>query len=242
MRWGIFSDIHSNLEALEAVIKAYKSLNVDAYLCLGDVVGYGANPVECIQMTRDFARITIAGNHDWAVAGLFCLDYFNDWARSAALWTQERLDSANRNLLASLKIVYKNEDLILVHGSLNDPEEFNYMINYLEASKTFSLMDKAICFIGHTHSPGVFIQDKQQRVDYQNEVNLKLRQDCRYIVNVGSVGQPRDGNNKASLCVLDTKKRQVLVKRVNYDIKSAQAKIVAVGLPQFLAARLSEGR
>jgi predicted phosphodiesterase len=242
MRWGIFSDIHSNLEALEAVIKAYKSEGVDIYLCLGDIVGYGANPVECIQETRDIARITIAGNHDWAVAGLFSLEYFNAWARQAVLWTQERIDLANRNFLASLRIVSEFEDSTLVHGSLDKPEEFNYVTDFSEASRTFALMRKSICFLGHTHSGGVFIQDRDRSIDYQKEVGFKLKSGYRYIVNVGSVGQPRDGDNRASFCIYDTQRKEVLIKRVSYDIKSAKAKILTSGLPQFLAARLSVGR
>ena len=242
MRWGIFSDVHSNLEALEAVIRAYKSEGIDIYLCLGDIVGYGANPVECIQITKDVAQITIAGNHDWAVAGLFSSEYFNDWARQAVLWTQKKIDLANRNLLASLRLIYEDQDLVLVHGSLNQPEEFNYMTDIFQASRTFALMKKPVCFLGHTHSVGIFIQDKEGIIDYQRESRLKLREGYRYIVNVGSVGQPRDGNNKASFCIYDTKRQEVLIKRIAYDIKSAQEKILTCGLPQFLAARLSVGR
>lgn len=242
MRWGIFSDIHSNLEALEAVIKAYKSERIDIYLCLGDIVGYGANPIECIQITKDIAQIIIAGNHDWAVAGLFSLEYFNVWARQAALWTQQIIDLANRNFLASLKLIHENEDLVMVHGSLNQPEEFNYMTDFTEASQTFALMAKPICFLGHTHAVGVFIRDKEGKLDYQTDVRLKLKENHQYIVNVGSVGQPRDGINQASFCIYDTERKEVLIKRVSYDIKTAQRKILANGLPQFLAARLSTGR
>ncbi|MGD9014545.1 MAG: metallophosphoesterase family protein [Candidatus Omnitrophota bacterium] len=242
MRWGVFSDIHSNLEALEAVVKAYKSEGIDAYLCLGDIVGYGANPLECIQLTREISRITITGNHDCATVGLFPLEYFNDWAKKAVLWTRQVIDSANHNFLTSLKFDYKNKDLILVHGSLNQPPEFNYMTDFREASRTFSLMDKPICFLGHTHVVGMFIQDRQQGIDYCSEVNFKLKESCRYIVNVGSVGQPRDGNHQAGFAIFDTKKQTVSVKRVSYDIKSAQEKIIAAGLPSFLAARLSQGR
>jgi len=241
MRWGIFSDIHSNLEALEAVIKAYKSEAIDIYLCLGDIVGYGANPIECIQIIKDIAQVAIAGNHDWAVAGLFSLGYFNDWAKKAVLWTQKKIDLANRDFLASLRLIYQNEDLVLVHGSLQRPEEFNYMLDSSRAAKTFALARRSICFLGHTHSPGVFIQDEQGGVGYQAEVRFKLQRGYRYIVNVGSVGQPRDRNNKASFCIFDTTKQEVLIKRIAYDIKSAQAKIAAAGLPQFLAARLSAG-
>jgi len=242
MRWGVFSDIHSNLEAAEAVIKTCRSEGIDSYLCLGDIVGYGANPIECIQLTREVSRIAITGNHDSATVGLFSLEYFNDWARKAVLWTRENIDSASRNFLASLKFDYKNKDLVLVHGSLNQPQEFNYMIDFAEASRTFSLMDRPICFVGHTHVAGVFIQDRQQRIDYRSEVNLKLKEDYRYIVNVGSIGQPRDGNHRASFAIFDSKKQMVSIKRVNYDINSAQEKIIAAGLPRFLAARLSQGR
>ena len=242
MRWGIFSDIHSNLEALQAVIKAYKSEGIDEYLCLGDVVGYGANPAECIEATKDITQIIIAGNHDWAVAGLFSLEYFNDWAKQAVIWTQKKIDSAERNFLASLRLIYENEDFILVHGSLDQPGEFNYMTDSQRASQTFALMKKTICFLGHTHSADIFIQDKEGRIDYQREARLKLKEGYRYIVNVGSVGQPRDNNERASFCVYDTAKGEVLIKRVSYDIKSAQEKIVVAGLPPFLAARLSMGR
>jgi predicted phosphodiesterase len=242
MRWGIFSDIHSNLEALEAVIKAYKSEGIDIYLCLGDIVGYGANPVECIQIIRDTAQITIAGNHDWAVAGLFSLEYFNNWAKEAVLWTQKNVNLANRNFLSSLRLTNEFEDLILVHGSLDQPDEFNYVTGILEASQTFVLMNKPICFLGHTHSGGIFIQDKEGRIDYQREAKFKLKEGYRYIVNVGSVGQPRDGNNKASFCIYDTQRQEVMIKRIGYDIKSAQEKILNSGLPSFLATRLSRGR
>ncbi|MFC1658766.1 metallophosphoesterase family protein [Candidatus Omnitrophota bacterium] len=242
MRWGIFSDVHSNLEALQAVVKAYKPERVDTYLCLGDIVGYGANPLECIQITREISRNTIAGNHDRATAGLFSLEYFNHWAKEAVLWTRQRLDSPSRNFLASLQLINQNDDFILVHGSLNQPEEFNYIFDLFEASATFSLLERKICFIGHTHIAGAFIQDRKQKAFYQNEVSLKLRQDYRYIINVGSVGQPRDGNNQASYCVFDSEKQEVAVKRIDYDIKSAQEKILAAGLPPLLASRLSAGR
>ena len=129
-----------------------------------------------------------------------------------------------------------------MHGSLNQPEEFNYITDFSGAAKTFSLLDQSICFIGHTHAAGIFIQDKEQRIDYLTPGRLKLKKDYRYIINVGSVGQPRDGNSQASLCILDTKSQEVSLKRISYDIKSAQEKIIAAGLPSFLATRLSQGR
>jgi predicted phosphodiesterase len=242
MRCGIFSDIHSNLEATEAVVKAYKLEGIDIYLCLGDIVGYGGNPLECIQTVKDIAQVIIAGNHDWAVAGRVPLDYFNEWARQAVVWTQKRLDSDNRNFLATMRLSYENEDLVMVHGSLDKPEEFNYMTDTSRALRTFALMEKSICFLGHTHQAGIFIQDKRGRIDYQRQTNIKLEDEYRYIVDAGSVGQPRDGNNKASYCIYDTKKKEVSIKRVSYNIESAQEKILACGLPPFLATRLSVGK
>jgi len=242
MRWGIFADIHSNLEALEAVARAYKSEQIDIYLCLGDIVGYGANPLECIRITKEIAQIIIAGNHDWAVAGIFSLDYFNDWARQAVLWTQKKIDAADSDFLASLRLVYENQDLVGVHGSLNQPEEFNYMINVQEAAGTFARMARSVCFLGHTHSAGIFIKDEKGSIDYQNAQRFKLKTGYQYIVNVGSIGQPRDGDPRASFCIYDTEKKEVLIKRIDYDIKSAQEKILASGLPSFLAARLLAGR
>lgn len=212
------------------------------YLCLGDIVGYGANPIECIQITKDIARVVIAGNHDWAVAGLAPLEYFNDWAKQAVLWTQENIDSTNHNFLKSLRLTYENGDLVLAHGSLDRPEEFNYIVDTLQASKTFALTRRPICFLGHTHSAGAFIQDKRGKIDYQRQARIKLQEGYRYIVDVGSVGQPRDGNNKACYCIYDTEGKEVLIKRASYNIKAAQEKIVANGLPQFLADRLSMGR
>ncbi len=242
MRWGIFSDVHSNIEALEAVVEAYREEDIDIYLCLGDVVGYGANPVECIRLTRDIARVVIAGNHDWAVAGLCSSEYFNEWAREAVTWTQKRIGLSERRFLSSLRLVYEEEDLILVHGSLQNPEEFDYVIDSAHALRNFALIQKQVCFLGHTHRAGVFVQHRSGEVDYRSVDRIVLRDDCRYIVDVGSVGQPRDGDYRAGFCIYDTEKKEVLIRRVDYDVESAQRRILACGLPRFLAARLSEGR
>ncbi|MBU0549234.1 MAG: metallophosphatase family protein, partial [Candidatus Omnitrophica bacterium] len=242
MRWGIFSDVHSNLEALNAVAAAYKFENIDLLLCLGDIVGYAANPVECIQRVREISRVVVAGNHDWAAAGLLSLYYFNDWAKQAISWTKGKLSIPEHNFLKSLKPTYKNEELILVHGTLNSPEEFDYMSDTFQAAENFALMDRAVCFVGHTHKAGIFLQQQDGKIDYQREGLSQLREGCRYIIDVGSVGQPRDGNNKASFCIYDTTRQEVLIRRVSYDIEAAQAKILASGLPPFLATRLLAGK
>ncbi len=242
MRYGIFSDIHSNLEALDAVIKAYKKEKIDKYLCIGDVVGYASNPRECVRIIKALAMITIAGNHDWASVNLFSVDYFNPNALDAIFWTRHNLDDNDRNFLESLKLVYKNEDLTLFHGTLDNPGDFNYMTDSSIAEESFRLLETDICFVGHTHIAGTFIQDKSDRIHYLKSVTINISPENKYIVNVGSIGQPRDSNPKASYCIYDSDKKEVQLKRIDYDIQTARKKIIDAGLPEFLGDRLLSGR
>jgi len=242
MRYGIFSDIHSNLEALDAVIKAYKKEKIDKYLCIGDVVGYASNPRECISIIKALAMITVAGNHDWASVNLFSIDYFNPHAKEAILWTRRNLDDSDRNLLESLKLIYKNEDLTLVHGTLDNPGDFNYMTDSYIAQDSFRLLETNICFVGHTHVAGTFIKDKFERIDYRQDNSMAISPENKYIVNVGSIGQPRDGNPQASYCIYDSGKKEVQIKRIDYDIETTRKKIIDAGLPRFLGDRLLLGR
>jgi predicted phosphodiesterase len=242
MRYGIFSDVHSNLEALNAVTEAYKKEAIDTYLCVGDVVGYGADPNECTELVKTLAMITVAGNHDWASVDLFSTDYFNPDAAGAIFWTKRNLDDKSRYFLESLKLIYKNEDLTLVHGTLDSPQDFDYMITSFAARQTFRLMETNICFVGHSHVAGIFIQDKDSRLDYSTEPVLSIKEGSKYIVNVGSVGQPRDGDPQAAYGIYDTDKKEVSIKRVNYDIQVARRKIIDNGLPRFLGERLLMGK
>lgn len=242
MRYGIFSDIHSNLEALEAVIEAYKKEGIDKYLCVGDIVGYAANPRECIEKVKMLAMITVAGNHDWASVDLFSMDYFNPLAKEAIIWTQRNLDDQGRYFLEGPKLIYKNEDLTMVHGTLDEPQDFNYMTDGYTASKTFELLEINICFVGHTHVPGTFIKSENGRIQYQAESNSDIKEGNKYIINVGSVGQPRDGDPRAAYCIYDTDKKNIQIKRVNYDTQAARKKIIAEGLPGFFGERLIIGR
>jgi putative phosphoesterase len=242
MRYGIFSDIHSNIEALDAVVTALKKEKVDTYLCIGDVVGYASSPKECIEIVKSLANITTAGNHDWASADLFSLDYFNAHAKEAILWTKKLLTEKDRYFLESLKLVYKNQDITLVHGTLENPEEFAYMTDECVAQETFKLMETDICFVGHTHIAGIFIKDKNEGIDYRLDAFIGIKAGNKYIVNVGSVGQPRDRNPKPAYCVYDTDKKEIHIKRVGYDIETTRKKIIDAGLPNFLGDRLLVGR
>jgi len=242
MRYGIFSDVHSNLEALTAVIDAYKKEKIDLYLCAGDIVGYAANPKECINKVDALAMATVAGNHDLASVGLFSVTRLNSLAKDAILWTREVLGYSERYFLESLKPVYQNVDLTLVHGTLNHPEDFNYMTDIYLAKETFDILNTDLCFIGHTHIPGVFIRDIKGNIEYKEEMSLNIIEGNKYIVNVGSVGQPRDRNPMAAFCIYDTEKKQVWIKRIGYNIEAAVNKIIRAGLPRFLADRLFVGR
>ena len=242
MRYGIFSDVHSNLEALEAVIKEYKKEAIDTYLCLGDVVGYAANPNECVDKVKRLARVTVCGNHDWASVGLFSANYFNPVAGEAINWTKHYLNDEAWVFLESLKTVYEFDDLTLVHGTLDNPADFNYMVDCYDASETFELLNSNVCFVGHTHVAGVFIQDQHKNIRYSNPSSLGLKDGNRCIVNVGSVGQPRDDNPAAAYCIYDTHKNEILIKRIGYDVGVTRNKIIDAGLPRFLGDRLIAGR
>ncbi|UCB56612.1 MAG: metallophosphoesterase family protein [Candidatus Omnitrophota bacterium] len=241
MRWAILSDIHGNLEALEAVKAALFKERIDKYLCLGDIVGYGANPRECIAEVRNLGAPTVAGNHDWAAVGLFDITYFNPTAGMAVLWTVQNISEHDKAYLKNLELTYQEDDLTLVHGSLNNPEKFEYILDIPSAKKTFELTQTKLCFIGHSHSPAIFIREGD---NYSSTARLKLKLDPKqsYIVNAGSIGQPRDGNPRACFVIYDNETNELEIKRVAYDVGSAQAKIIKAGLPHILAERLATGR
>jgi len=241
MRYGIFSDVHSNVEAFESVISALKKEKIDEYICGGDIVGYGAEPERSIEMTKEITDNVVSGNHDWGSIGLFDISSFNPFAMEAALWTERQLKAAHKAYLKSLRPIYKDDNITVVHGSLDEPEEFHYVFSEHEALETFGLMKTAICFIGHSHLPLIFRKTGRDIAVFRGN-RVDIEKDASYIVNVGSVGQPRDGDPRACYAVFDTDKNYVEIKRAAYDIKKAQQKIRAAGLPPVLADRLSEGK
>ncbi|MBN1354572.1 MAG: metallophosphoesterase family protein [Candidatus Omnitrophica bacterium] len=240
MRYGVISDIHGNLEALEVVADALADENIDKILCPGDIVGYGANPAECIKILTGLNTIVVCGNHDAGSVGLSDINCFNEAARIAVLWTRKTLTESDIIYLKNLEFVYKDRSITLVHGTLQEPEEFHYMLDEKAARATFDLMDTTVCFIGHSHVPGAFIYRKN-RADYTNAEIIKVRNAEKVIINAGSVGQPRDGNPSLCYCVYDTDKERITFKRLPYNVPKAQGKILKAGLPHFLAHRLSQG-
>ena len=240
MKYGIISDIHGNQEAFEVAMKALSREKLDKVLCGGDIVGYGADPDECIRKTKELCSAIVCGNHDAASSGLRDTKNFNDAAKKAISWTQKNLNNEETAFLKKLNLVYQNEHLTLVHGTLQSPGEFRYMVDGDAALETFRLMKTPVIFVGHSHVPGIFSY-RSNRIKFFCKEKTKISKGEKVIVNTGSVGQPRDGDPRLCYAVYDTDKNTVELKRLPYDTEKARAKIIKAGLPRFLADRLSGG-
>jgi diadenosine tetraphosphatase ApaH/serine/threonine PP2A family protein phosphatase len=240
---GIVSDIHGNLEALEAVVQAGLRRGVQRWICLGDIVGYGADPAACIAVVRGLTRQVVLGNHDAAVVGRLDPSYFNAYAREAVRWTAAALAKEDRRFLVDLPVEAVDGEAFYVHASPLAPEAWDYVFDPSEAARALSACRTRLCFIGHTHHPFVGRQSDSGIVFVPFAAgSVGVGEGRRHLVNVGSVGQPRDGDPRASFCLWDPKGDFVEIVRVDYDIGRARAKILAAGLPVFLAARLEHGK
>ena len=232
MRIAIISDIHSNLEALTKALEVIDRHAVNEIICLGDVVGYGANPNECVELVRQQCSVVIKGNHDEAVENMSFTEYFTDEARAAICWTRKQLTEKNFDYLLTLPLSYKSDDLLFVHASPCNPSEWNYISDNAEASSAFRCFSELICFIGHTHSPAIFSVAGRLSGITKNE---------RSIINVGSVGQPRDRNIELSFGIFDTSAWAYENIRSPYDVEIAATKILKTTLPPKLGHRLFMG-
>jgi diadenosine tetraphosphatase ApaH/serine/threonine PP2A family protein phosphatase len=241
LRYAVISDVHGNLEALEAVCADIGKRLIDQVIFLGDAVGYGADPSACLAKIRELKASCVAGNHDQAVTQQHPVEDFNDAAREAVLWTRERMEARDKDWLRTWPLLREQADLCAVHGTLSRPQEFDYMADGGRAAKTFALLREAVCFVGHTHQPGVFFDDPAG-VRYARPPAFVLEPASRCIVDAGSVGQPRDGDPRACFCVYDNETRRLEFCRVSYDVMKAQEKIRTAGLPETLAKRLRDGR
>lgn len=244
MRFGLFSDVHANLEAFQAVAGSLRREKIDQYVFLGDLVGYGADPRACVQLLRELKKekpcFCLAGNHDYAVAGKAPQDKFVLHARVAVRWTQQILGKNDLNFLAAFLLEARTAYFMAVHASPVNPWQWLYIMDTDEASQNFQAFTEPICFIGHSHVPVVF--SLGETIDRFIQQNIFIEKGKRYIINIGSVGQPRDGNPHAAFAIYDTRQSQVSIRRVVYDVASAQGKIIKAGLPGILADRLSCGK
>jgi diadenosine tetraphosphatase ApaH/serine/threonine PP2A family protein phosphatase len=240
MRIAVVSDVHANLEALDAVLEDARRAGAEEIWSLGDVVGYGADPNPVVERLAAGARVAVAGNHDWAACGKMTLGYFNDMAARAAEWTSQALSETSRRWLAALPLERVERGIRLVHASPSDPAAWHYVLSESAAEGELSTFDETLCLIGHSHLPGQF-EHNGSSVRYHRDARLSLARNRRYLVNVGSVGQPRDGDPRATYLLLDDAKRSLEHRRVPYDVESAARKILEAGLPSFLAERLPRG-
>lgn len=240
MRYAIISDVHSNLEAFEKVAGFLKRESPDKIIFLGDIIGYGADPKAVIDILKEMNPLCIAGNHEWGVLDKLPLSWFSDYAREAIVWTKSVLSQKDCSFLSTFKIIHQQEDMVFVHSGIVSPSKFLYLNTIGEAQENFSHLKAKILFIGHTHRAGCFVKNKEKGISYfiPREIEISHNQ---YIINPGSVGQPRDGIASSSLCIYDSKLEVCKFYRLDYNIKKAADKILKENLPSRLAYRLFVG-
>lgn len=240
MKYAIIADIHANLEAFQVVLDDIQKQKCTHVACLGDVVGYNANPKECLDLVRQMNIPCVKGNHDEYCSTDEELEGFNPNAAEAVMWTRQQLTEDDRKWLRDLKYVRLVTNFTIVHATLDQPQRWAYVFEKLDAAASFTYQNTAVCFFGHTHVPLAFIRDASVRGGTYSK--FKVEPGRKYFVNVGAVGQPRDGIPKAGYVVYDMDEGSIELRRLDYDIAAVQAKIRKAGLPERLAERLAVGR
>lgn len=242
MKIAIFSDIHSNLEAFKAVLNDIDRQNVDQKLFLGDIVGYGPNPNECIELLQENSDVALGGNHDWAAVGLTDDSYFNQYARESMQWTIETLTDENKEYLKTLKPDQVLDSIQIVHSTPLEPPEWHYIMSIQDAQENYPMLEKDLCFIGHSHQPVIIECMDGTNIQPIRDMYKTLEKNRKYIINVGSVGQPRDSNPDACYLIYEMDTGDIQFRRVDYDIKRVQKKMARKKLPQYLIDRIAIGR
>ncbi|MFP4248644.1 MAG: metallophosphoesterase family protein [Armatimonadota bacterium] len=244
MRYAVLSDIHSNLIALRAVLAELADAEIDRYLCLGDIVGYGARPNQCCDLMRELDAICVRGNHDEAAVNPEKAEWFTAPARACIRWTREQLREDNLQFLRELPRREIVDDAITIcHGSVPDPD--HYTVTPVDAMMSFREMTTPVAFFGHTHYAEWFVDTGDGQLPVEHPLptggSTLLSSEHRYLINPGAVGQPRDGNELASFAIYDDEAREVVIRRVGYDIASAVLQMQEAGLPEAMHARLWMG-
>lgn len=240
MRIALFGDIHSNLEALHSVLADSRAQGCTHHICLGDLVGYGADPEECVATVRAMDCPVIKGNHDEQAALDGDDTGFSKLADTAIRWTRKQLSDADKDWLSALRMQRVIRDFTVVHATLDTPERWGYIVTPGEAAASFTYQHTPICFFGHTHEPCLF--RKGASVQKQTYDKLQLKTGTQYLINVGSVGQPRDGDWRAAYVIYQPATMEVELRRIAYDVETTQKKILDAGLPAALADRLAVGK
>ncbi|UCG77957.1 MAG: metallophosphoesterase family protein [Nitrospirota bacterium] len=237
---AIISDVHSNLEALGSVLKDIARRKIEKIVFTGDAVGYGPDPDECIKLIRKVSSVSLMGNHDMAVIEPGHLDYFNQFARKAAIWTKDNISPTSLRSLKAFKMTgqLKKDSIFLVHSTPRDPSAWNYLYNMDDVDTNFYYFSHRICMVGHSHIPFIAEQLPSGEI-VLHKSSVKINSDNRYIVNVGSVGQPRDGDPRSCYTIIKNNTIQII--RVKYKIEKTQEKMLQADLPSPLIERLSRG-
>ena len=240
MKYAIIADIHGNLDAFQVVLDDIRAQNATNIVCLGDVVGYNARPKECLKIVHDMNIPTVKGNHDEYCSSDSQLEGFNPHAADAVHWTRNQLDEDDKKWLRELKYTRMAANFTMVHATLDAPDRWGYVFDKLVAAASFPYQTTQMCFFGHTHVPVAFMRDTVVRGGTYSK--FKIDPSKKYFINVGAVGQPRDNNPKAAYVIFDMDAGTIELRRLEYDIAAAQAKIREAGLPERLAERLAYGR
>ena len=242
MKFALISDIHANYEALKAVLADMESQKVDKIHCLGDVIGYGTDPVACINEINKVCDIKIMGNHEYAALGLSSTENYHQAARIASEWTKNQLSDFELSIIADFEMSRSDSDFHFVHANPREPESWRYILAPQAAKDAFTYFDEKICFFGHSHLPHIFVEQDNDLPRSQVGHDILPDPDNRYLINVGSVGQPRDNDNRACYVIFDTNEYELFYRRVEYDIAAAQMKMTEAEMPEVLINRLSIGK
>lgn len=243
MKYGILGDIHGNLSALRACLQHLQEARVDSLISLGDVVGYGAAPGACIDLLREAGAIVVQGNHDAAVAGQLDLRWFNPFAARSVRWTRSALSLEQLAWLGSLPLRLDLEDCSIAHGTYDKPERFRYVRGPEDGESSLEALPRPVGFVGHTHQPLTLLRlaDDPHRTSYTHEPFVDLNGVQKALINVGSVGQPRDLDSRAACALFDSEAGFVRLDRLEYDLEREAERILDAGLPSQLGERLRRG-
>jgi diadenosine tetraphosphatase ApaH/serine/threonine PP2A family protein phosphatase len=242
MRYGFFSDVHANLEALKACVIDFRAEKLNKLYFLGDAVGYGPNPDKCVKLINEISDAKLMGNHDYAALGLMETDYFNQYAAESVGWTRSSLSEKAIEIMSDFELTFQVDDILLVHSSPREPEKWHYILDMEDAEDSFNFFEQRICLVGHTHRPYIVSRVGSERGMLSKNTEEVITEDRRYLINIGSLGQPRDGDPRCCYLIYDSETNTVRLKRVQYNIKNTQNNMAKAGLPDYLIERLAVGR
>ncbi|MDZ4723291.1 MAG: metallophosphoesterase family protein [candidate division Zixibacteria bacterium] len=242
MRCALVSDIHANLEALEAVLRDIDTLRVDQIFSLGDVIGYGADPAACVALVEKHCAVKLMGNHEYVSLGLTDMKKLNTIARESLTWTKSQLGDRSLSDISKYEIEAHTDTNYFVHASPFEPEKWHYILSIDDAAQAFHNLENRMCFFGHTHVPLIFSEIDTSSIRCRTGHSFQPDEECRHLINVGSVGQPRDNDPRACYVLYDTDEQDVEYRRVEYDVQRTQQKMIQANIPRVLAERLETGR